>query len=122
MLRACAALANAPAWAERMAVRPRPRMATDTSTSSSVKPRLFISEPRVPPLGLLDVVARARHPDLALAEVGLAGERRDHDAEHVGVDRRPAHAELDAGALRLSARPEVEVRLVGLDDLVLVAG
>src|ERR1700760_1146343 len=121
MLRACAAAANAPAWAERMAVRPRPRMEMATSTSSSVNPRRVISKPRVRALGGLAVVPRARHAHAALLDVGLAGERRDHDAHRVRVARGAADAELDAGALRLPSRPEVEVGLIGLDGVVLVA-
>src|SRR5271166_6172910 len=98
MLRACAALANAPACAERMAVRPRPRMDTATSTSRSVKPSArgkplcVISKPRVQAVRGLDVVAWPRHADPTLLDVGLARERRDHDADDVGGERRPADA------------------------------
>ena len=40
-LRACAAVENAPACAERIAVKPRPRIAVATMTSSNVKPRVW---------------------------------------------------------------------------------
>src|SRR4051812_46351044 len=101
MLRECAALWNAPACAERIAVRPRPRIATATSTSRRVKPRLsdltIISEPRVRALGLLAVVARPRHVELAFAHLRLARERRDEDGQHVHVELRSRDAELDRG-------------------------
>src|SRR5262245_59723774 len=113
MLRACAALANGPACAERIAVSPSPRMETATRISRREKPRewrgCFMSEPRVPALRLLAVVARPQHGDLALPDVRLARERRDEDREHVGIERGSRDAELDRGPLRLPAGPEVEV-------------
>src|SRR5262245_49347575 len=94
MLRACAALAKAPACADKIAVRPRPRLATATITSSKVNPPLFLTparfilKPRVLALGRLGVVARPRHRELAFSEIGLARQGRHDERHRVRVDRR----------------------------------
>src|SRR5262245_7726305 len=118
-LRACAEAANDPACADRIAVRPSPRMATATITSSSVKPESWrgrvTSELRVGTLRLLLIGSWPRHRHLARLELALACQRRDEHRDEVAVVVVLAvpPRQDDRGSLGLSAGPEVEVGPLG---------